>query len=109
MGNKCCKPAVKKPPSDVEKLPTVVEGPLDRTQSIFVKSKVEKFKKNNEPDFNLESAHMSTKRQVLNLHVASDSDSDLEPKLESAENSQNQDYQHSRHSASRNSQISKSG
>lgn len=107
MGNVCCKPKKapeKKPSEDVDS-----ERPLDRTQSIFVKSKVDKFKKQtqlieerNNPDL-IPFGNV----QRINLDGNSDSDSDLEAKLQSAESS-HPDLNMSRMSASRTSVVSRS-
>jgi hypothetical protein len=103
MGNVCCKPK-KKPKKEAPVKDS--DRPLDRTQSIFVKSKVDKFKKHT----NLVPTHNSmnpgfSNNKLLNLDNISSSDSDLEPKLQSAESSL---IDISRLSASRASVVSRS-
>ena len=103
MGNVCCKPQkVPKPKRNPESPMKESERALDRTQSIFVKSKVDKFKQQTKIIDEPENHPFNDRKQ----DVLSDSDSDFEPQLQSVESSAIENS-HSR-SASRTSQISKS-
>ena len=108
MGNVCCKPQkqTKKPSKQFTEVES--DRPLDRTQSIFVKSKVENFKRHTKIiEDNPEEEHINGNKGIqLNSMGDSDSESDFEVKVQSAESSSH--FDNSRLSASRTSVVSRS-
>ena len=109
MGSVCCKPKQKeKQEPDPQ---TRVEGPMDRTQSIFVKSKVEKFKKQTnliENNTEFERLNLKKPQEFIIDNISSDG-SDIQANVKSVESSQLEfDHTNSRYSASHTSVVSRS-
>lgn len=103
MGNVCCKP--KKAPLVKKRDEPESSRPLDNTQSIFVKSKIEKFKRHTKI---VDEDQDKGNRRKIDIQNVSESDSGFEVKVHSSESYHLDLDNRSRLSASRSSIVSKS-
>jgi len=105
MGNICCKPK-----KELDKKNDNIDSnrPLDRTQSIFVKSRVDEFKNHSKlADDDQEKVPLGLKTRFMNDSDSKDSDMEVR-QLKSVESSNLEIFDNSGVSASRTSLMSRS-